>query len=137
MMKSPVFFRCSVCGNIVEHIKDGGGTLVCCGKEMVKLEANTVDASREKHLPVMKEITSTEYNGDKYRLVEVRVGSVDHPMLEEHHIEWILLFDGAKTQRLKLEVGKEPAAKFVVKDTGKQLELYEYCNLHGLWKSVI
>ena len=76
------FYRCSVCGNMVALIKKGGGTLVCCGKEMVKLEANSTDASQEKHVPVV-----TKEDGK----IKAAVGSVAHPMLPEHFIEWIAL----------------------------------------------
>lgn len=122
-MNERSFFKCEVCGNIVGLIKDGGGELYCCGKPMVKLVPNTVDAAQEKHVPVY------EKNGDK---LTVKVGSVPHPMQEEHYIQWICVEEPDKTQRALLKPGEEPQAEFIVK--GDTFEVFEYCNLHGLWK---
>ena len=116
------FYRCSICGNMVALIKKGGGTLVCCGKEMVKLEANTTDAAHEKHVPVV-----TKENGK----IKVSVGSVAHPMAPEHYIEWIALVNDDKVVIKYLKPGEEPKAEFCEVTSGS---VYAYCNLHGLWK---
>lgn len=122
-MENIEFYRCNVCGNMVAKIRNGGGELVCCGKPMEKLEANTTDASHEKHVPVI-----TKENGK----IKVVVGSVPHPMLPEHHIEWIALVAGDKVQFEFLQPGREPKAEFNEADKGT---IYEYCNIHGLWKA--
>ena len=117
------FYRCDMCGNMVALIKKGGGTLVCCGQDMKKLEANTTDAAQEKHVPVVSK------EGGK---IKVAVGSTLHPMLPEHHIEWIALVAGDKVEFKFLKPGEEPKAEFDAVESG---EVYEYCNLHGLWKT--
>jgi superoxide reductase len=122
-MNERAFFRCEVCGNIVGLIKDGGGELYCCGKPMVKLKANTVDAAKEKHVPVY------ELNGDT---LHVKVGSVPHPMTDEHWIQWIAVEEPDRTQRIILKPGDAPEATFKI--NGDKFEVFEYCNLHGLWK---
>ncbi len=117
------FYRCQVCGNIVVLIHKGGGTLTCCGKEMTKLTANSVDAAQEKHVPAVTR------EGGK---LKVQVGSVLHPMTAEHYIQWIALVSGGKVEFRFLKPGDEPKAEF---DEVKSGEIYEYCNLHGLWKT--
>lgn len=119
------FFRCSICGNIIGQIKNGGGQLVCCGKPMEKLEANTTDAAVEKHVPVAE-----RKDGKLY----VKVGSVVHPMTEAHYIEWIVVTDGTSTQRISLTPSGNPEAIFCDKE---HADIYAYCNLHGLWKVTI
>lgn len=118
------FFKCNVCGNIVELVKSGGGQLVCCDQSMEELKANTVDAAVEKHVPV------ATVEGD---VLDVVVGSVEHPMTEEHYIQFIVveLEDGA--YRKDLKPNEAPKATFNVAGK-KPLAVYEYCNLHGLWK---
>ena len=116
-------YRCSVCGNIVEVRHTGGGELVCCSQPMNLLVANTQDAATEKHVPV---VTRTEEG------VEVRVGEVDHPMDDDHYIEWITLVTENKTKTVYLAPGDEPRSIF--KTTAESGVVYEYCNLHGLWK---
>ncbi|MEF9987890.1 MAG: desulfoferrodoxin [Christensenella sp.] len=123
MKEKAAFYRCELCGNIVGLIKDGGGELVCCGKPMVKLVPNTVDAAQEKHIPVY------EKKGDT---LLVQVGSVEHPMTDEHYIEWIAVETPNLMQRHVLEPGEKPAAKFHVESD--EIEVFAYCNLHGLWK---
>ncbi|MGI6325445.1 MAG: desulfoferrodoxin [Saccharofermentanales bacterium] len=118
------FYYCSICKNLVELVEDGGGELICCGQPMELLTANTTDAATEKHLPV------GERQGNK---LHVKVSSVAHPMLEAHYIQWILVAQGAKTQRVDLEPEQAPEADFIVDDG--PLSIYEYCNLHGLWVS--
>jgi len=123
-MKTEVaFYRCEVCGNIVDLVKNGGGRLVCCGQPMVKLEANTTDASQEKHVPVV----SKKDGG-----TEVAVGSVIHPMTDKHYIEWIAVATDDGMERIYLSPGDEPKAVFCEKPGS---DVYAYCNLHGLWKA--
>lgn len=117
-------YKCSVCGNIVELIHSGGGTLVCCNKPMELLEENTTDAATEKHIPVIEKVDGG---------INVKVGSVDHPMTEEHYIEWIEAIVGGKAYRRFLNPGDKPEASFCV--SGNNITVRAYCNLHGLWKS--
>lgn len=116
-------YKCSVCGNIVEVIHVGGGELVCCGESMILQVENTVDAAVEKHVPVIEKIDGG---------VRVKVGSVEHPMTEEHHIEWIQVLSGEKSYRKFLNPGEKPEAEFKIEG---DVVAREYCNLHGLWKS--
>jgi len=117
-------FRCEICGNIVEVMRVGGGDLVCCGQPMTLLAENTVDASKEKHVPVIEKTADG---------VKVKVGSVPHPMEDKHHIQWIELIVDDKTYIAFLKPGQAPEATFRVKGTA--ITAREYCNLHGLWKS--
>lgn len=117
-----LFYKCNVCGNIVGLIQNGGGELVCCGQPMQKLEANTTDAANEKHVPVI------ERSGNN---VKVQVGSIEHPMLNEHYIQWIMVAQDGCTQRVELKSGQKPVAEFTVGDG--PVSVYEYCNLHSLW----
>ena len=125
MKERIAFYRCALCGNIVELIINGGGELVCCGQPMNKLTANTEDASQEKHVPVATR------EGDK---IVVKIGSVDHPMVEEHYIQWIAIVSDEGISRIHLKPGEKPRAVFCDKPN---VDVYEYCNLHGLWKSSI
>ena len=122
-MSEIAFYRCEECGNIVALIHAGGGELSCCGASMEKLTAKTSDAGQEKHVPVV-----TKENGK----IKVSVGSVLHPMLAEHHIEWIALAADGKLQFQFLEPGMEPRAEFEEVSSGT---VYEHCNIHGLWKA--
>lgn len=125
-MKEPArFYRCEVCGNFVELIKNGGGQLVCCGKPMKELKANTTEASTEKHVPV-----AVRKDGKIY----VEVGSVPHPMTEGHYIEWIAVVTNDGTERVLLTPSDEPKAVFCDKENA---DVYAYCNLHGLWKAEV
>ncbi len=117
-------YKCEVCGNIVEVVHTGKGQLVCCGQPMKLMVENTVDASKEKHVPVI------EKSGNK---VTVKVGSVAHPMEEKHYIEFIELMADGKVYRKFLKPGEAPEATFEV--TAAQLTAREYCNLHGLWRA--
>jgi superoxide reductase len=117
-------YKCSVCGNTVEVLTAGGGELVCCGQAMDLMTENTVDAAKEKHVPVIE----TTADG-----VKVKVGSVTHPMEEKHYIEWIEIIADGKSYRQFLRPGDKPEATFKV--AAKQLTARELCNLHGLWKS--
>ena len=117
-------YKCELCGNIVEVIHAGDGELVCCGEPMKLMVENTVDAAQEKHVPVI------EKTADGYK---VTVGSVAHPMLEEHYIEWIALCADGITHRHFLKPGDEPVAEFCVE--AQEVTAHEYCNIHGLWKA--
>jgi superoxide reductase len=117
-------YECEVCGNIVEVLRGGKGELVCCGQPMKLLEENTVDASVEKHVPVIEAADGG---------VLVKVGSVEHPMTDEHHIEWIEVIAGDATHIAFLEPGMKPEARFQVAPDG--ITAREHCNLHGLWKA--
>jgi superoxide reductase len=117
-------FKCEICGNIVEMLHEGDGELVCCGQPMALQAENTVDAAREKHVPVIEKIEGG---------VRVKVGSIAHPMEEKHYIEWIELIADGKAYRQFLKPGGAPEATFRVE--ARQLSAREYCNLHGLWKS--
>ena len=118
------FYICKDCGNMIGMIKSSGVNVVCCGDPMTELKPNTVEASQEKHLPVV----TIEGN-----IVKVKVGSVEHPMTEEHHIAWIYLETEQGGQRKKLAVGSKPEAEFALAGGDKVVGVYEYCNLHGLW----
>lgn len=119
-------YKCPVCGNIVEVTHASGGQLVCCGKPMELLVENSVEASTEKHIPVIEKLEGE---------VIVTVGSVAHPMLEEHHIEWIELITENRVYRKYLKAGDEPKATFKICTSVKTFTVREYCNLHGLWKA--
>ncbi|MEG0919442.1 MAG: desulfoferrodoxin family protein [Bacilli bacterium] len=118
------FLRCEHCGNIVGMIHDSGVPVVCCGEPMKELVANTTDAATEKHVPVVS------VDGNK---IVAKVGDVEHPMLEEHFIQWIYLETENGGQRKALKPGMVPEATFVL-ENDKPVAVYEYCNLHGLWK---
>jgi superoxide reductase len=122
------FFICNTCGNLVSLLNEGGGTLVCCGNDMEELVPNTVDAAVEKHVPVI------EVEGNK---VTVKIGSVTHPMVDEHWIEWIYLETKEGVQRKCLKPGDEPKAVFVLNDGDEVVSAYEHCNIHGLWKKEV
>lgn len=123
-MKEFKLYKCLKCGNIALKVLDMGPALSCCGEEMVELTANTVDAATEKHVP---EITR---EGNK---IDVVVGSVLHPMEEKHWITVIFAVQGENVQMAVLNPGDEPKASFEIQDG--PVTVYEYCNLHGLWKA--
>ncbi len=125
-MKDTRFYICEKCGNIVEVINPSGVPLVCCGQKMTALEAGTVEASREKHIPV------AEVNGNT---VKVIVGSVLHPMTEEHSITWVYLETNLGGQRKALTPGSAPEVIFALAEGEETKAVYAYCNLHGLWKA--
>ena len=126
-MKHQKFYICEHCGNLIGMIYDAGVPMMCCGQKMKKLEAGVVEASHEKHVPVIK------IDGN---IVNVSVGSVEHPMAEEHNIAWVYLQTDQGGQRKNLEVGKAPVVRFALADE-KPIAVYAYCNLHGLWKADI
>ncbi len=117
-------YKCEVCGNIVEVLNGGKGELVCCNQPMKLLKENTVDAAREKHVPVV------EKTAEGYK---VAVGSVAHPMEEKHYIQWIELIADGKSYIQYLKPGEAPEAFFKV--DAEKVTAREYCNLHGLWKA--
>ena len=117
-------YKCEVCGNIVEMLHEGAGELVCCGQPMKVFVANTVDAAKEKHVPVIEKTAEG---------IKVKVGSVAHPMEEKHYIEWVELIDGEKVYRQFLKPGGAPEATFTVGVKGPAAA-GEFCNLHGVWK---
>lgn len=119
------FYRCKHCGNLVAVINDGGPTPSCCGEPMELLEANTTEAATEKHVPVVT-------TDDKHLIVHV--GEVDHPMTEEHSIQWIALVNDARIFIKRLNPGDAPEAKFGI-CCADEADIYAYCNLHGLWKT--
>ena len=122
MPKLNEVYKCNLCGNIVEILHPGAGALVCCNERMALLTENTVDASKEKHVPVI-EVGATS--------ITVKVGSVAHPMEAAHFIEWIELIADGKVYRQQLQPGQAPEATFPV--IAKQVTAREYCNLHGHW----
>lgn len=113
-------FKCEICGNIVELINDGGGTLVCCGQEMEEIEINTEENTYEKHIPFVQK------EGNK---VKVQIGKTIHPMIDEHYIEWIALIEDNFIQKVNLKPGDEPIANFTVQSDN--FTVYTYCNIHG------
>jgi superoxide reductase len=119
------FLSCDMCGNILGMIKDAGAPPFCCGEKLTHLEPNTVEASKEKHLP---DVNSTEKG------IKVNVGSVPHPMTDDHYIEFIYVETEKGGQKAQLAIDGSPEAEFCFAND-KPLEVYAYCNLHGLWKT--
>ena len=124
-MKNTKFYICPHCGNIVEVVHNGGVSPHCCGEEMQELIPGSVEASGEKHIPA---VTLGQ------NVVEVNVGSVDHPMADVHWIEWVQLVTDKGSYRKWLNPGEAPNVKFLLNEE-KPLAVYAYCNLHGLWKT--
>ena len=124
---SAKFYTCRHCGNLVGMIHDSGVPMLCCGQTMEALEPNTVEASGEKHLPVV-----TVADGS----VSVNVGSVNHPMVPEHFIEWVYVQTEHGGQRKALKPGDDPKVTFSL-DNDKVVAVYAYCNLHGLWMTEV
>ena len=120
------FYICKHCGNIIAKVKDAGVPVVCCGEPMSEIVPGTTDAAVEKHVPVW-----TVENG----IVHVKVGSVDHPMLPEHYIEWVSLHTKQGNQRKELRPGEKPEVCFALCEGDEVKAVYAYCNLHSLWKA--
>ena len=120
------FYRCNHCGNIVAFVKESGVSVVCCGEKMAEIIPGTVDASREKHVPVY----SVEGN-----IVRVNIGAAEHPMLPEHFIEWVSIQTKQGNQRKELHPGEKPEVCFALCDGDEVEAVYAYCNLHGLSKA--
>ena len=115
-------YKCDICGNIVTVLHTGVGQLVCCGKPMVRQDERVEDTGSEKHVPVIEVV------GDG---VKVSVGSVAHPMVEKHYIEWVEVRDGEKVYTRYFKPGEKPEAEFPVKST--EVKVREFCSVHGLW----
>lgn len=128
MAEQDAIYKCMVCGNVVEVLEAHQGTLVCCGKDMIKQEPKGKEKEgKEKHVPVV------EIKGNK---VKVKVGSVPHPMEENHHIEIIEILDkGRVIASARLYAGQKPEAEFCLEQPAKNITAREYCNVHGLWRS--
>ncbi len=124
MTKRLQVYRCELCGNMVEMIHEGDGTLVCCDQPMTLVDENTVDAAKEKHVPVIEKADTG---------FKVKVGDVPHPMEEKHWIEWIEVIADGKAYRQFLKPGETPEAVFCI--DASEITAREYCNLHGLWKA--
>jgi len=120
------FYLCNHCGNLVGLINNAGVPLVCCGEKMQELIPNTVEASQEKHIPVIKQ------EGNK---VILEIGSAPHPMVDEHYITWIYIQTKKGGQRKELYPGQEPYVEFALTEDDEIEIAYAYCNLHGLWKA--
>ena len=120
------FYKCEHCGKIIAVVKDSQAPLLCCGQKMAELVPCSTDAAVEKHVPVY------EVNGN---IVTVTIGSVNHPMTQEHYIEWVILSSSSGNQRKLLTPGSEPKVCFALCDGENVEEVYAYCNLHGLWKT--
>jgi superoxide reductase len=127
MKKEPKFYICKHCGNVVTFIHESGAPLSCCGESMTQIVPNTVDAAVEKHIPVATVEGS---------MITVVIGSVEHPMVPEHFIQWISLVTDKGTQLKYLAPGEKPEVVFTVNGE-EPIAVYEYCNLHGLWKKEI
>ncbi len=120
------YFICEKCGNIIAIVKKVGCPIMCCGQEMTEIIPGTTDAAVEKHVPVV----TREGN-----LVTVKVGSVEHPMIPEHYIEWISLQTKQGNQRKALKPGDKPCVCFALCEGDEVEAAYAYCNLHSLWKA--
>lgn len=120
------FFICEHCGNIITKVKDSGVPIICCGENMQEIIPGTIEASLEKHIPVY----TVENN-----MVNVTIGSVEHPMIEEHYIEWVSLQTNQGDQRKALKPGQAPKVSFSICEDEEIKAIYAYCNLHGLWKA--
>jgi superoxide reductase len=125
MAKFKGIYKCEICGNIVEVLHEGVGPLFCCGEEMKLFEEKTEDSSVEKHVPYIEKT-------DEGILVKIGQNQ-DHPMIEEHYIEWIQILADGKAYRQFLNPDDKPQALFEIK--ANKVEAREYCNIHGLWKS--
>ncbi len=120
------FFKCETCGNIIQFMNASGVPVMCCGQKMTELIPGTSDGAAEKHVPVIVQ------EGNK---VTVMIGEVEHPMVEAHYIQWIVIETKKGSQAVCLNPGEEPKAEFVLADGDEVVAAYEYCNLHGLWKT--
>ena len=124
-MKRDTFYKCEICGNMVVKVVEGGGQVTCCGQPMSIIEPNTNDAAQEKHVP------DVSVDGD---VIAVNVGSVDHPMADDHYIQWIYVVTEEGVIARCLKPGEAPHADIVLVGQ-KPLSVLEYCNKHGLWKT--
>ena len=120
------FYKCEICGKIVAMVKETPVDTMCCGQAMRELVPGTTDGAAEKHVPVYTVEGNT---------VKVKVGSAEHPMTDAHHIEWIAIETENGNQRKELKAGDKPEATFALVPRDKVKSVYEYCNIHGLWKT--
>ena len=119
------FYLCKHCGNIITFVRNMDVPVICCGEKMEEIKPGVTDAAVEKHIPVVA------VEGNK---VEVFIGEVEHPMVDEHYIEWITLETEKTNQITHLKPGEKPKAEFAIPEGDKVISAHEYCNLHGLWK---
>ena len=122
------FYVCKHCGNIITYLNNAGVPVVCCGEKMSELIPGTTDAAVEKHVPAV----SVDGN-----VVTVKVGAVEHPMLDVHYIQWIVLETNQGNYIKNLAPNQAPQASFILADGEQAVAAYEYCNLHGLWKGTL
>jgi len=127
-MTTPKFYICEHCGNIITKIHDAGVPVVCCGQKMTEIIPGSVEASTEKHIPAVAVEGS---------VVKVQIGSVEHPMVEEHFIPWVYLQTNVGGQLKHLVPGSAPAVTFALAEGEVPVSVFAYCNLHGLWKADI
>ncbi len=126
MAKKGKIYKCEICGNVVEVLHEGGGTLVCCGQDMTEIDERSEDQGLEKHVPVI------EINDN---IAKVKVGDVAHPMEDTHYIEFIQLIVDGNTYTQYLKPGDLPEAEFCLPKEYSNISAREYCNIHGVWKS--
>ena len=124
MVKQSQVYKCNVCGNIIEVLYVGGGELVCCGQPMELLQEKTEDEGLEKHVPVIEKTAAG---------VKVKIGSIPHPMTDDHYIQWVEIIADGRSYKKFLKPGDKPEAEFKIK--AADIQAREYCNIHGLWKS--
>ena len=125
MTEKKQIYKCEICGNIIKVLENGPGQLVCCGKHMNLLEEKTQEQGNEKHLPILQR---------EQEKVSVKVGDIEHPMKQEHYIQWIEVITENKTYRKELNPNQKPQASFIIAQIEKILLIRAYCNIHGLWK---
>lgn len=127
-MNSLTIYRCDTCGNLIQMIQDSGAVPSCCGEQMELVRANSKDAAMEKHVPVV------ERDGCR---VHIRIGTLPHPMTEEHHLDWIVLLTDKGMYLRELKVHDYPECIFIIGEGERVFAAYSYCNLHGLWSKII
>lgn len=120
------FYICQHCGNIVTFLESSGVPVMCCGQKMTELIPDSVDASQEKHVPVVTVAGS---------MVDVKVGAAPHPMIPEHYIQWVALETAEGSQIKYLKPGQSPEVKFALAAGDRVVAVYAYCNIHGLWRA--
>ncbi len=127
-MDSLTLYRCNTCGNLIQMIQDSGIIPICCGEQMELVRANSKEATMEKHVPVIEQ---------NDRRIRIRIGSLPHPMTEEHHIEWIVLLTNKGMYMRELKISDYPECTFTIGEDEKVFAAYSYCNLHGLWNRIV
>lgn len=127
-MNSLTVYRCVTCGNLVQMLEDSGVVPICCGNQMELMQANSKEATLEKHVPVVT------CDGTR---VHICVGSVPHPMTEAHHLHWIVLLTDQGMYMRELKIGDAPECVFTINENEKIFSAYAYCNLHGLWNRLL